>query len=104
MRMPGTLVSKVAYGLALGVPGFMSKVSFWLGPPSIHSSMQRLWRTDDPAGAACCCAWAALARTGIHPDSAAVPAPEAASFNISRRESPKFIMVLIPFVLGDCQK
>src|SRR3954453_13537742 len=34
------------------VPGFMSKVSFWLGPPSIHSRMHDLCQAPDPAACA----------------------------------------------------
>ena len=40
--MPGTLVLIGRNGPPVGRPGFMSKVSMWLGPPAIHKRMQRL--------------------------------------------------------------
>src|SRR3954447_21992864 len=39
---PGTLVSIGLKVPGLGVPGFMSNVSLWLGPPAIHSRMHDL--------------------------------------------------------------
>src|SRR5436305_1734554 len=39
---PGTLVATGLNSPALGVPGFMSKVSVWAGPPAIHSRIQAL--------------------------------------------------------------
>src|SRR5947209_6179402 len=78
---PGTLVLMARYGPPCGVPGLRSKVSLWLGPPSIHSTMHFL---------ACWLFWAArLARIGSQPDSEAPPTPRADSFTKSRRDRPR---------------
>src|SRR5437870_2488202 len=76
--MPGT---EVAIGLnspASGVPGFMSNVSFWLGPPSIHSKMHDLCLTPDPAACA--------AIRSSQPDIEVRAAPAAENFRKSRRD------------------
>src|SRR4051794_41768264 len=77
--MPGT---EVAIGLnspASAVPGFMSNVSFWLGPPSIHSKMHDLCLTRAPA------AWAAIRSS--QPDTDVRAAPAAANCRKPRRDS-----------------
>src|SRR5437763_16165892 len=76
--MPGT---EVAIGLnspASFVPGFMSNVSFWLGPPAIHSRMHDLCFTPDPAAPA--------ATWPSHPDADVRAAPAAVNRRKSRRE------------------
>src|SRR5262245_5121494 len=76
--MPGT---EVAIGLnspASLVPGFMSNVSFWLGPPSIQSRMHDLCLTPEPA------AWAAIRSN--QPDIEVRAAPAAANLSQSRRD------------------
>src|SRR4051812_45323122 len=75
--MPGT---EVAIGLnspASLVPGFMSNVSFWLGPPSIHSKMHDL----------CLAPAACAAIVPNQPDAEARVAPAAVNLRKSRRES-----------------
>src|SRR4051812_29133359 len=78
--MPGTLVLIGLKGPPLSVPGLRSKVSLWLGPPSIHKRMQDLVFLF----------WAAApwARTLNQPDSDRPLTPAAASFRASRRVSP----------------
>src|SRR5579863_594163 len=69
----------VLIGLKVPAPllsGLRSKVSFWLGPPSIHSRMHDLAGVFLPA--------AALASTGSHPDSAGANTPAAVSLRKSR--------------------
>src|SRR3954468_22787786 len=75
---PGTLV-----GIGLNSPapllsGLRSKVSLWLGPPSIQSRMQllclRAGGLDPPVAAA---AW--LARTFSQPDIETAPTPTPAA-------------------------
>src|SRR5437762_10570419 len=82
ISMPETLV-----GIGLNSPapllsGLRSKVSLWLGPPSIHRRMQLLCFFGATESAAA--AW--LARTDIQPDADATPTPAAESFRNSRRE------------------
>src|SRR5262245_4576410 len=88
--MPGTLVLIGLKVPALAVPGFMSKVSLWLGPPAIHRRMHDL-------GLA---VWAAApcARTLNQPDSDRPLTPAAASFRASRRFRPRFS---VPLSMGD---
>src|SRR5437016_4237997 len=77
--MPGT---EVAIGLnspASLVPGFMSNVSFWLGPPAIHSKMHDLCLTPSLATSA--------ANTSSQPDIDVRAAPAAVNLSKSRRES-----------------
>src|SRR3954447_14605771 len=77
--MPGT---EVAIGLnspASLVPGFMSNVSFWLGPPAIHSKMHDLCLTPDPAASA--------AMRCSQPDMDVRAAPAAENRRKSRRDS-----------------
>src|SRR6516165_3284590 len=76
--MPGT---EVAIGLnspASLVPGFMSNVSFWLGPPSIHSRMHALCLRADSAARA--------ASRSNQPEAEARAAPAAENRRRSRRE------------------
>src|SRR5579864_7573524 len=61
------------------VPGRRSKVSLWLGPPSIHKRMQDL-----------CCALVSAARVAStlnQPDTEVPRIPAADSLSKSRRES-----------------
>ena len=78
--MPGTAVVIGLNSPASLVPGLRSKVSLWLGPPSIHSRMQDLCLTPDAAARA--------ASTLSQPDIAAPPTPAADSFRKSRRDRP----------------
>src|SRR5688572_28122704 len=76
--MPGTLVAMGLNSPPSLVPGLRSKVSLWVGPPSIHRTMQDLCLT--PVWAA----WAAS--TGSQPDSEVAATPAADSLSRSRRE------------------
>src|ERR1700676_2313958 len=78
--MPDTEVGIGLNSPASLVPGLRSKVSLWLGPPSIHRRMQALCLTPDAAARA--------ARTLSQPDIAAPPTPAADSFRKSRRDRP----------------
>src|SRR5437763_1444432 len=76
--------AEVLIGLNSPAPllsGLRSKVSLWLGPPSIHRRMQLLCFLGATESAAA--AW--LARTDIQPDADATPTP-AESLRNSRRE------------------
>src|SRR5205807_3308128 len=89
MRMPGTAVGISLKGPPWAVPGFRSKVSLWLGPPSIHSRMHDL-----------CLAPVAAARpasTLSQPDSDAPVTPAAVSLSRSRRDRPPGEL---PFSMG----
>ena len=91
--MPGTAVGIGLNSPPLAVPGFRSKVSLWLGPPSIHRRMQALCLT--PASAA------RAASTPIQPDIAAPPTPAADNRRKSRRDRPagvQKVMAIDPFV------
>src|SRR5947209_7248875 len=90
--MPGTDVSIGRNGPLLSVPGLGSKVSLWLGPPSIHRTMHRLWRVCCGAGA---CA-ARAARTFSQPDMPAPRTPAAESFSKSRRERSRGWFDIVP--------
>src|SRR5262245_18959987 len=84
--MPGTLVLIGLKVPALAVPGFMSNVSLWLGPPAIHSRMHALGLV----------VWAAApwAMTLNQPDRDRLDTPAAASFRASRRDRPGFSLPL----------
>src|SRR5438309_916737 len=77
--MPGTDVGIGLNSPASFVPGFMSNVSFWLGPPSIQSRMHALCFRPAPAAVA--------ARESNHPDADARAAPAAENRRKSRRAS-----------------
>src|SRR5438128_11001685 len=77
--MPGTAVAIGRNSPASGVPGFMSNVSFWLGPPSIHSRMHDLCLTPDPAECA--------AIRSSQPDIEVRAAPVAENLRKARRDS-----------------
>src|SRR5262249_50531905 len=77
--MPGTEVAIGRNSPASLVPGFMSKVSFWLGPPSIHSRMHDLCLTPDPAACA--------AIRSSQPEDEVSAAPAAENFKNARRDS-----------------
>src|SRR5436309_86429 len=80
--MPGTLVEMVPNSprMAASASGLGSKVSIWLGPPSIHSRMHDFRLAPDTA------AWAACwANRGNQPDSEAPKAPVSANCVNSRR-------------------
>src|SRR5438270_12141094 len=77
--MPGTEVAIGRNSPASLVPGFMSNVSFWLGPPSIQSMIHDLCLT--PAPAAC------AAITSSQPDIDVRAAPAAVNLRKSRRDS-----------------
>src|SRR5262245_31964840 len=62
--------------------GFRSRVSLWLGPPSIQRRMQRLAFAFGLAGDSS----ARAARTFIHPENEAPNTPAADSFRKSRRD------------------
>src|SRR6266542_3886948 len=76
--MPGTEVAIGWNSPASGVPGFMSNVSFWLGPPAIHSKMHDLCLAPDPAACA--------AITSSQPDTDARAAPAADNLSKPRRD------------------
>src|SRR5690242_6043114 len=80
--MPGTAVAIGLNSPASLVPGFMSNVSFWLGPPSNHSKMHDLSLTPDPA------AWAAS--TSNPPDIDLRAAPAAERLRKARRDSSAY--------------
>src|SRR5438552_4977723 len=77
--MPGTEVAIGWNSPPSLVPGFMSNVSFWLGPPSIHSRIHDLCLT--PAPAAC------AAIRSSQPDIDVRAAPAAVNLRKSRRDS-----------------
>jgi len=85
---PGAAVWMGLSSPASVVPGLRSKVSLWLGPPSIHRRMQALCLAPDDAARA--------ANTLNQPDIAAPPTPAADSFMKSRRDRPlrKFMGVM----------
>src|SRR4051812_32506320 len=78
--MPGTDVGMGLNSPAPLLSGLRSKVSLWLGPPSIHRRMQLLaffpW-----AGAVA----AVFASTFSHPDAEKVPPPAVANCMKDRR-------------------
>src|SRR5437868_10618273 len=78
ISMPGTLVLIGLNSPASLVPGFMSKVSLWLGPPSIHSRMHDFVLAFVSAARA--------ASGASHPDSDGVSMPSDESRRKSRRE------------------
>src|SRR5438128_7931771 len=90
--MPGTAVAIGRNSPASGVPGFMSNVSFWLGPPSIHSRMHALCLTPDPAACA--------AIRSSQPDIEVRAAPAAENLRKARRDSS----VLRELVMRDSRK
>src|ERR1700676_4888661 len=78
ISMPGTAVGIGLYSPPSAVPGLRSKVSLWLGPPSIHRRMHDL-----------CFALVAAAReasTLNQPDSDTPSAPAEAILRKSRRD------------------
>src|SRR5579875_2104763 len=86
--MPGTAVEIGLNSPPSLVPGFKSKVSLWLGPPSIHRRMQDLCLVG---------VWAArLANTWSQPDNETAETPAADSFNQSRRERFKSVIMFSP--------
>src|SRR5213080_642193 len=76
--MPGTEVGIGLYGPPLSVPGFRSKVSLWLGTPSIQSRIHALCLTPLAAARA--------AGTFSQPDIDVAATPAPVSFRKSRRE------------------
>src|SRR4051812_8803783 len=78
---PAALVGIALNSLAPLPSVLISKVSLWLGPPSIHMRMQRLAFALGLVVAPA--AWAA--RTFIHPEKEAPNTPAAESFRKSRR-------------------
>src|SRR4051812_45084129 len=89
--MPGALVLIARNGPPWAVFGLRSKVSLWLGPPSIHSTTQRLLRWP---------AWAVwLARIGSQPDSDAAPTPRADRLRKSRRDRPETFSDMVVLLL-----
>src|SRR6266536_661046 len=85
--MPGTLVAIGRNSPASRVPGFMSNVSLWLGPPSIHSRIQDLCRAPVVVAFA--------ASTSSQPDKEVSAAPAAANFNTSRRDRSAELRALL---------
>src|SRR5947207_7492271 len=79
--MPETEVGIGLNSRASLVPGLRSKVSLWVGPPSIHSRMHDLCLA--PVCAAC------EASTFIQPDSAGARTPAEDSLKKSRRDRPE---------------
>src|SRR5437660_6642834 len=79
MRMPGTAVGMSLNGPPLTCPGFMSKVSNWLGPPVIHRRMHAFLRFG----------WAAasFARASNHPETQQLATPADVNRSQSRREN-----------------
>ncbi len=77
--MPGTAVSIGLNVPPLAWPGFMSKVSIWLGPPLIHSKMHARFRAGSAAALA--------ASDSIQPEAENAEKPAAASFIQSRLET-----------------
>src|SRR5262249_20244569 len=90
--MPGTEVAIGRNSPASGVPGFMSKVSFWLGPPSIHSKMHDLCLTPVPAACA--------AIKSNQPDTEVRAAPAAENRRKSRRDRAAFRELVIAGLPG----
>src|SRR5260221_14225314 len=70
ISMPGTLVLIGLNSPASLVPGFMSKVSLWLGPPSIHRRMHDLVLARVSA------AWAASGASQPEIDGASTPSDD----------------------------
>src|SRR5437867_9543502 len=93
--MPGTLVAMGWNSPAFFVPGFMSKVSLWDGPPSIHRTMQDFVLVFASAARA--------ARTLSQPDSDVHATPAADSFRRSRRER-SLNMVKAPYLASGGRK
>src|SRR5579875_63438 len=93
--MPGTTVEIGLNSPPSLVPGFKSKVSLWLGPPSIHKRMQDLCLAGVSA--------VRLANTLSQPDSDTAETPAADSFSQSRRERCTSVMVFLrlSFALAD---
>src|SRR5690348_15595118 len=90
--MPGTEVGIGLNSPASFVPGFMSNVSFWLGPPAIHSKMHVLCLTPDSAGSA--------AIRSSQPDIEVRAAPAADNRRKSRRDSSVIRELVIRGLLG----
>src|SRR5262249_16655072 len=74
---PGAEVCRSWNGPPVGVPGLRSKVSIWLGPPSIHKRMHERLRLGARAASA--------ASAGGQPDRPGPSTPAADSFSHSRR-------------------
>ena len=74
---PGALVLIGLNSPAPLLSGLRSKVSLWLGPPSIHRRMHDFARP--------LLSFAAFAMSGIQPDSAGANTPAAESRRKSRR-------------------
>src|SRR5262249_61447287 len=85
--MPGTDVAIGRNSPASGVPGFMSNVSFWLGPPSIQSKMHDLCLAPDPAACA--------AIRSSQPDAEVRAAPAAENLRNARRDNSALRELLI---------
>src|SRR5262245_48257366 len=83
ISMPDTEVWIGLNSPALSVPGFMSKVSLWVGPPSIHSRMQALCLVP--------LSWAAWAARRSNQPLIETPANPAAD---SRKKSRRLRQVL----------
>src|SRR5262249_6994590 len=94
--MPGTEVAIGWNSPASLVPGFMSNVSFWLGPPSIHSKMHDLCLTPNPAACA--------AIRSNQPDIEVRAAPAAENLRKSRRDSSTIRELVIRGLPGNARR
>src|SRR6476659_6971199 len=82
ISVPRALVSIGLNSPAPLLSGLRSRVSLWLGPPSIQRRMQRLAFAFELAGDSS----ARAARTFIQPENEAPNTPAADSFRKSRRD------------------
>src|SRR3954468_2842636 len=96
MWMPGTAVGMSLNGPPLTCPGFMSKVSNWLGPPVIHRRMHAFLRFGWAA--------AAFARASNHPETQQPATPADVNRSQSRRESwgEREAEVMVEFLVRAC--